>query len=92
MLVLMLQMLPVKQAIRYFFVDNIMVEEILHVNKSATKNFRFLDEDHNFIFDMDNLQPHFTMAERIPSMHFSEMLPASLAADVHTPPPNRIAA
>ena len=51
-LVMSLQLLPVKQAVRYFFIDNIIIEEILDVSKNATKNFRFLDEDH-FLWESD---------------------------------------
>ena len=44
-LVLVLQILPIRQAVRYFLIDNQTVEEILHVDKSAAKNLS-LDDDH----------------------------------------------
>ena len=86
-LVMVFQLLPVKQAIRYFFIDNLMVEEILHVNKNATKNFRLLDEDHN-IHDFDFSLNHYILVNNQLSYHFEESLPPIQAADIHTPPPN----
>ena len=86
-LVLVLQLLPVKQAVRYFFIDNLMVEEILHVEKNATKNFRLLDDDHilpEFNFSLQ----HYSLSSKTPSCHFADVLPANHAADIHTPPPN----
>jgi len=47
-LVLVLQILPIRQAVRYFLVDNQTLEEVLHIDKGATKNFRLLDEDHKY--------------------------------------------
>jgi hypothetical protein len=88
-LVLVLQLLPVKQAIRYFFIDNLMVEEILHVNKDATKNFRLLDEDHN-ITDIDFSLHHYILVKSKLANHFAESLPSNHAADIHTPPPNNL--
>lgn len=32
------QLLPVRQAIKYFLLDNQTVEEVLHVEKGATKS------------------------------------------------------
>jgi hypothetical protein len=84
---MVLQLLPVKQAIRYFFIDNVMAEEILHVNKDATKNFRLLDEDHN-ITDIDFSLYHYILLKSKLSNLFAESLPCNYAADIHTPPPN----
>ncbi|CAN5511802.1 hypothetical protein BH11BAC3_BH11BAC3_15870 [soil metagenome] len=83
-----LQLLPAKQAIRYFFIDNVMVEEILHVNKNATKNFRLLDEDHNFLWETMQITPQFFLIENIAFFQNSESLPIFHAPDIHTPPPN----
>lgn len=86
-LVLVLQLLPVKQAVRYFFIDNLMVEEILHVEKNATKNFRLLDEDHimpEFNFSLQ----HYSLISKSSAYHFADVLPANHTADIHTPPPN----
>ncbi|MEO6719270.1 MAG: hypothetical protein ABIN67_02850 [Ferruginibacter sp.] len=88
MLVLALQLLPVRQAVRYFFVDNLIIEEILDVNKNATKNFRLLDEDH-FLWESDLPTPHSFLVSNTAFFHYAESLPFFHAADIHTPPPNR---
>ena len=84
------QLLPVKQAVRYFFVDNLMIEEILHVNKNATKNFRLIDEDHNFLNEDCHFTPHFFLLKEEAYFQYAEMLPFFHAADIHTPPPNSL--
>lgn len=86
-LVMVLQLLPVKQAVRYFFIDNFMVEEMLHVNNDATKNFRLLDEDHS-IPGFDFTLHHYVLLNNPIYYHFAEILPSIQAADIHTPPPN----
>lgn len=86
-LVMVLQLLPIKQAVRYFFIDNLIVEEILDINKDATKNFKLLEEDH-YITDIDFYLHHFILVNSQLSFHFTESLPLILAADIHTPPPN----
>jgi hypothetical protein len=88
MLVLMIQLLPVKQVVRYFFVDNPTSEEIVEGAKSATKNFRFLDEDHHWLYGTGTV-----VSEAIPTaasafLHFAEALPVFYSKDIHTPPPN----
>ena len=82
-----LQLLPVKQAVRYFFIDNIIIEEILDVSKNATKNFRFLDEDH-FLWESDQFAPQLYLLNNTAFFHYAEILPSFHAADIHTPPPN----
>ena len=87
-LVLVLQVLPVRQAVRYFLIDNQTVEEILHIDKGATKNFRLLDEDHKYLPEPAYFSPYFVLINNIASGHFAETLPPFHAADIHTPPPN----
>ena len=89
-LVMALQLLPVKQAVQYFFVDILIIEEILHVNKNATKNFRLLDEDH-FIFDGVHCVPSFLIPLNMAFFQFAETLPVSYPTDIQTPPPNDFA-
>lgn len=84
---MVLQLLPVKQAVRYFFIDNFMAEEMQHISKDATKNFRLLDEDNSFA-DFDYSLHHYKLLNNLISYHFAEVLPAIQAADIHTPPPN----
>jgi hypothetical protein len=88
-LVLVLQLLPVKQAVEYFFIKNQVVEELLDVNKSTEKNQRFFDEDHKSLPLIDYLLPQFIMAGDSPAFHYKEILPAFHSADIHTPPPNK---
>jgi hypothetical protein len=87
-MVMSLQLLPVKQAVRYFFVDNLIIEEIIHINKNATKNFRLIDEDHNLLWDADHFAPQFYILNSAAFFNYAEILPASHSADIHTPPPN----
>ncbi len=89
LLVMVLQLLPVKQAVRYFFMDNIIIEELVHLNKNATKSFRLLDEDH-YLPDTDLAMHYFLLVSGIYSYHAAEQLPAFQVSDIHTPPPNRL--
>lgn len=85
----MIQLLPVKQVIRYFFVDNPVNEELVEAGKTATKNFRLLDEDHKWLTDdCTAFSANFT-ASTSSFFHFAEALPALLSKDIQTPPPNR---
>ena len=86
-MVMALQLLPIKQAVQYFFIDNLVIEEIFHVNKNATKNFRLLDEDH-FLFDGLHDVPSYLIPCNIVFFQFAELLPASHSTDIQTPPPN----
>jgi len=89
-LVLVLQILPIRQAVRYFLVDNQTLEEVLHIDKGATKNFRLLDEDHKYLPEMAGFSRYFIYINNIPQLHFAETLPLFHASDVHTPPPNKV--
>jgi hypothetical protein len=88
-LVMALQILPIRSVVQYFFIDNVMSEEILHTEKGATKNFRFLDEDHKCLHTDYYILPQLAITYNTSLFHFDEMLPASLSAEVQTPPPNR---
>ena len=86
-LVLALQLLPVRQAVKYFFIDNQLVEELPESGKAASKNFKLFEEDqmlaiHEFAFQ----QGEFINTKL--SFHFSVALPVTHAKDIHTPPPN----
>ena len=86
---MILQLLPVREAVRYFFIDNQTVEEILHVVKSATKNYRFLDEDH-CAQDLDLLSHHFSIIINIYPFYIAKNIPPFHIADIPTPPPNKV--
>ncbi len=89
-LVLALQLLPVKQAIKYFFTDNPLVEELVAHGKSATKNFRFLDEDHHSMHGLGSTSFYLSLSTTHSSFLFAEMLPALYTSEILTPPPNNI--
>lgn len=91
MAVFVLQLLPVKQAIRYFFVDNITVEEIVHTTKTPVKPLSFIDEDH-LLSDLHLLDHPFIFFNTVLSALHSDMLPSLHADDVETPPPNAVTA
>lgn len=86
---MVLQLLPVRQAVRYFLIDNQTVEEILHVDKGATKNFRFLDADH-CLQDLDFLSHHFSIIKNIYPFNIVVNIPPFHIADIPTPPPNKV--
>jgi hypothetical protein len=86
-LVMVLQLLPVRQAVRYFLIDNQTVEEIAGVDKSATKNFRFLDEDH-CLQDIDLMSHHLSIIKNIHPFYIALNIPPFHTAEVLTPPPN----
>ncbi|UEG50845.1 hypothetical protein LK994_05065 [Ferruginibacter lapsinanis] len=86
---MLIQILPIRSVVKYFFIDNVITEEILHADKGATKNFRFIDEDHKCLPSDWYLTPQLSATVNTILFHFDEMLPASYPADVQTPPPNR---
>jgi len=86
-LVLAIQLLPVRQVIRYFFIDNQITEELADGAKGATKNFRMLDED-KLLHDLDIPVSAFIILNKESFFHFSDALPALYNAEILTPPPN----
>lgn len=88
-LVLVLQLLPVRQAVKYFLIDNQTVEEIVHVEKGPSKHMRLLlDEDHTCMPAIDYLSDHFILLSNNYPFHTAETIPLFHAADIPTPPPN----
>ena len=87
---LALQLLPIKQAIRYFFTDSPLIEEFVASGKGVTKNFRLLEEDLNSMHSCNSIEFHLTPLRKSSSFIFAEKLPASYTADILTPPPNLV--
>lgn len=87
---MLLQILPIRSVVKYFFIDNVMTEEILHADKGATKNFRFIDEDHKCLPADWCLTPQLSNIANTVFFHFDEMLPGLNDKEVKTPPPNFI--
>jgi hypothetical protein len=90
MAVFILQLLPIKQAVNYFFVDNITVEEIVHDAKTPVKPPTVIDEDH--LLNELHFMEHPSLFGSVLSSLYKDMLPSSHADDVETPPPNAVAA
>jgi len=88
-LVLAIQLLPVRQVIRYFFIDNQLTEEIVALEKGATKNFKQLDED-KLMHACDIAVTESVILHKEAFFHFSDTLPSLYTAEILTPPPNHI--
>jgi hypothetical protein len=87
-LVFVLQLIPLKQVINYFFIDNQMTEEIAHTVKTPVKNFSSPDEDYHFLYDLQHLPyPYLSLLSTATGL-YKDMLPSSHADDIETPPPN----
>lgn len=87
-LVFVLQLLPVKQAVRYFCFDNSITEEIIAINESSSKKIIIADEDHNILNDhLYLLHPGLLLNNTFFGMDVA-VLSSSHATDIETPPPN----
>jgi hypothetical protein len=86
LLVLAIQLLPVRQVIRYFFIDNQLTEELAEA-KSITKNMRQLDED-KLLHDFTIPATQFIVLHKEAFFHSADTLPALYAIEILTPPPN----
>jgi hypothetical protein len=89
-LVLCLQLLPIRQAMQYFFNDNPLVEELVTAGKSTTKNVRLFDEDHHSLNDFHQLAFQINLTDTKKIFRFDESLPSLYTADILTPPPNKV--
>lgn len=87
--VLALQLIPLRQVIQYFLIDNQLTEEIVDAHSSAAKKMRLLDEDHKVIPTLDHFFSMIDISDKISYFHYSEMLPELHSADIQTPPPNK---
>jgi len=87
-MVLAVQLLPVRQVISYFFIDNQLTEEIVEAGKGITKNMRQLDED-KLLHDFDLPVSEFIILNKQAFFHFSDALPVLYTAEILTPPPNK---
>ena len=87
-IVLALQMLPVKQAVQYFFIDNVLSEELLHANKSIEKQ---ITADDDLLFQhFVHIDNSTTPQNTIDGKSFSVNLPLDVSKEIHTPPPNNL--
>ena len=86
-LVLAIQLLPVRQVIQYFFIDNQLTEELAATAKAPAKNIQQLDEDkllHDFYIPVSA----FVFLNKDAFFHFSDRLPSLYTIEILTPPPN----
>ena len=88
-LVLAIQLLPVRQVIQYFFIDNQVTEELAATAKAPAKNVQQLDED-KLLHDFDIPLSEFVILNEDAFFHFSDTLPSLYTAEILTPPPNFI--
>ena len=87
-LVFVLQLLPVKQAVRYFYLDNPITEEIVDINESAVKKKNITDDDDHFLNDYHYLLlTSLSVNKSVLGLYITK-LPSSHADDIETPPPN----
>jgi len=82
-LVLLLQLLPIKQIIKYFFIDNQINEEIVETTK---KPLQPNEEKHLHYFDA--LAAIHSTFNKSAFFLFAETLPSLFTAEIPTPPPN----
>jgi hypothetical protein len=82
-----LQLLPIKQVINYFLIDNITVEEIVHTAKTPSKPPTFIDED-QLMTDFHFIDHSSLFGRNVLSSLYKDMLTSCNADDVETPPPN----
>ena len=87
-MVFVLQLLPVKQAVRYFYLDNPITEEIVDINESAAKKINITEYDYHFLNDYHYfLLTSLSVNNSVLGLYIT-MLPSSHADDIETPPPN----
>ncbi len=88
-LVLVLQLLPIKQTISYFFGNNSASEELVHIDKGSAKVFKFLDDDNKILSGYLSFSSPVTLIITSFVHPFDETIPVSHAAEIQTPPPNK---
>ncbi len=86
-LVLAIQLLPLRQVVKYFFIDNQLTEELAVAGKSPAKNFQQPDED-KLLHDFDIPAGESIILIKDALFHFSDTLPSLYTAEILTPPPN----
>jgi len=87
-LIFVLQLLPIKQAVRYFCFDTPIAEETADINEAAAKKINVAVEDDHFLTDhLYMSHPGLLINNKCCSL-YTAMLPSSHAVDIETPPPN----
>ena len=86
-LVMAFQLLPVRQAVKYFLVDNVAMEETEEMEKSDSKTFRFWDDASTLLPDAQHFFHLVNLANKTACFPYDEALPLHHVADIATPPP-----
>lgn len=85
-LIIVLQFLPMRQVISYFFDPNAATEEVVEMGVKEIKKSEdcklHLTSFYVSLFDNDHSEVSF--------YHYNEQLPALYSKEVHTPPPNSL--
>lgn len=84
----MLQMLPIKQAVSYFYIDNVMIEEILHDAKESAKNLGGFNDNDQFINVVFDIFHAYTLELPNNISAQDELIISCHAVEIETPPPN----
>ena len=85
-----MQLLPIKQTVRYFCFDNPITEEIVDINESAAKKINFaLEDDHFLNVHLHLLHPGFLLNSTSFGFYIA-ILKSSHPGDIETPPPNNV--
>ena len=87
-LVMAFQLLPVRQAVKYFLIDNVAAEEIEALEKADSETFGFWDDTSKLLPDAHALFHWANLAHKTASFHYEEALPLQHVADIPTPPPD----
>lgn len=86
--VFVLQMLPIKHAVSYFCIDNIILEETFHDTKEPSKNLGGFDDDDYFTHAaVHAFHPYNFELPNTVSAH-NELFSSCHLAEIETPPPN----
>jgi hypothetical protein len=80
-------LVPVKQVIRYFYIENAMAEELLHSAEKSNINTSLFGKEID-LFKLDILYFAFLPAANQILRRQEIILPSTNAADIETPPPN----
>ncbi len=88
MLVMAFQLLPVRQAVKYFLVDNVAMEETEDLEKEDSKTFRFSDDASKLLPNAQHFFHLVNLANKTACFHYDEALPLHHVADIATPPPD----
>ncbi|UAY52052.1 hypothetical protein [Ferruginibacter albus] len=89
LVLLSLQLLPVKQVINYFYDNSAATEELAHSHKNTVPCFKLLGEDGKWLMEHHYQVNHFICFINNPLHSYDEKIPLTHSAEIQTPPPNK---